>query len=519
MPWFSRGIDLHIYHIFDRIIGLNEKTGAEDPSRGLASSWDISADGKDFTFKLVEGVQFHGGWGEFTTADIVFMAEKYVGDDSTVRDKPVFERIEIEVLGKYDMIFKQSRPDILSIPNHCSGKQGACAALSKAYWDAEGVDGYSTKVISTGPWQWVSWVPGHEVVAERVVDHWRKVPEFEEYRLQFSAESATRMAMLLTNEAHMISIPRVLQSNLIDQGMSLTFSQLPALAVSWHFGGMHFDQPELVAAGYDMTTDRNRLYPQVLDAAYYEESPWANPDPNIGIKIREAFSRAVDRDELNDTIFAGQGEPQYIWGMHESLNGWSTRWGDEFDDKYGFDPDKARSLLAEAGYGPGNPVKMSVQTYERFDFPENIAAIEVVADYFEDVGIEVTLTPSDTGKRNQQQRERSMQGQVEPFFGGYRVYQETMRPYHGSPGGGATYENLYTWTTYDKLTASIDLEDRAAIITEVGDHMFDNYASIPMFWFKAPALFNPDVIEDYIYPGNSRRVYTHTEYIKAANVK
>ena len=517
VPWFSRGIDLHIYHIYERIIGLNHETGAEDPSRGLAERWTISPDGKDFTFLLRPNIPFHQGWGIHKARDFKHMVDRFLGDDSVVRDKAIFANSTVEVLGDYEFVIKQTVPDILSIPNHCSGKLGACAAMSKDFWDAEGIVGYSRMPISTGPWRFVSWIPGHEMLAERVMDHWRKTPEFEEYKLQFSAEPTTRAAMLLAGQAHMAALHRDLQKTFTDTGFTLTFSRLPALAMSWHFGGMHFEYEKLVAAGYDMTTGRNRVYPQVLDDAYFADSPWT--DPEKGILIREAFNRAVNRQELNQTIFVGQGEPAYVWGMHSSLNGWSTRWGDEFDNKYGYDPVKARALLAQAGYGPGNPLKFSVQTYERFDFPDNIDHIEVMADYFEVVGIEVTLIPSDTATRNRQQRERSMQGQVEPFFGGYRVYQETMRPYHGSPGGGATYENLYTWTTYDKLVSTIDLAERAAIVSEVGDHMFYNFASIPLFWFRAPALLNTDVVVEYIFPGNSRRVYTHTEYIKAARTR
>ena len=516
VPWLSRGIDLHIYHIYERLIGLHHATGEFDQSTGLAQ-WSLSADGKDFTFKLVEGVQFHGGWGEYTSADVVHMVDKFLGDDSTVREKPIFERITVEVLDKYNFIFKQDRPDILSLPQHCAGQQGACAAMSKAFWDAEGIDGYSKKPISTGPWSFVSWVPGAEVVAERVTDHWRKVPEFEQYKLQFSAEPATRMAMLLSDEAHMVTIPRVLQKTLTDRGFELVFSTLPALGVSWHFGGMHLEFDKLVAAGFDMTTSRNRVYPSNLDDAYYAKSPWAHPV--TGILVREALSRAVNREELNDTIFAGQGDPAYIWGMHESLNGWSDRWGKEFDDKYGYDPVKARALLKEAGFDADNPLKFSVQTFERFDFPENISHTEVMADYFKDIGVEVTLIASDTTKRNRQQRERAMQGQVEPFFGGYRVFQGTYRSYYGQPGGGATFEDEFLWTNYEKLISTVDLGERAVLITEVADYLFDRYASIPLFWFNAPAILNPDVIAEYNFAGNSRRVYTHTEYIKAANVR
>ena len=519
VPWHSRGLDLHSHHFYEGVIGISRTTGEEDVSQALATSWSVSADGKDFTFQLRKGVKFHEDWGEFTAKDLKHSIDVLLRDDSIARDKSFLEGSSVDIINDYEVVVRQAKGDVFSIPQHFSKKAGASAIYSKAFWDAEGLEGMQDRPIGTNAWSFVSWIPGHEMVAERVLNHWRKTPEFEQYKIQFSAEPATRMAMLLAEEAHMVTVPRDLQKTLIDKGFSLVFSNAPAFAVSWHFGGSHFEFDGLVAAGYDMDAGRSVSYPRVLDEAYYAKSPWT--DPVIGKTVREAFNRAVNRDELNDAIYAGQGVPQYVWGMHETVNGWNPRWETEFEEKYGYDLQKAKDLLASVGFNENNKIKIITQTYERFDFPENIAHIEVMAGYFEDTGaIEVDLIPASSSIRNRQQRERVLQGYVAPWFGGFRPYQDTMRPYHAQPAGGATYENVFTWQKYDDLKATFDQPGRAAIISEVGDHMFDNYASIPMHWFTAPALLNAKVVTEYIYPGNIRKAtYSHTEYIKAANVK
>ena len=102
-------------------------------------------------------------------------------------------------------------------------------------------------------------------------------------------------------------------------------SQLPAIQVAWSMGGLYLATPGS------------------LDA----QTPWAD------LRVRQAMNRAIDREVLNTELFNGRGEFMPVLGFHPSLAGWDSEWVKGFPEMYGYNPELARELLAEAGYPDG----------------------------------------------------------------------------------------------------------------------------------------------------------------------
>ena len=74
--------------------------------------------------------------------------------------------------------------------------------------------------------------------------------------------------------------------------------------------------------------------------------------------VRQALNKAVDRDEINEFIFKGGGAPYRVVDYHPTLPGFNPEWDERWEEMYGFDPDRAMELLAEAGYPDGFSMKI-----------------------------------------------------------------------------------------------------------------------------------------------------------------
>ena len=83
------------------------------------------------------------------------------------------------------------------------------------------------------------------------------------------------------------------------------------------------------------------------DPAFKADVPWTNK------KVRQALNMAVNRKEVNQSIFAGKGTPTYVTGWSDKSEGFNPEWASRFDKMYGFNPARRRSSW-EAGYGPGS---------------------------------------------------------------------------------------------------------------------------------------------------------------------
>ena len=124
-----------------------------------------------------------------------------------------------------------------------------------------------------------------------------------------------------------------------------------------------------------------------------DTEPWTAPG-ETGKLVREAMNRAINREQIINELFKGRGEPMYTTIFHDTLEGWNPRWKDEFDAKYGYDPELAKELLDQAGYpGDNGQNRFSLEVYQSSlpGLPETIEVAQTVAQSFEDIGIDVKL--------------------------------------------------------------------------------------------------------------------------------
>ena len=116
--------------------------------------------------------------------------------------------------------------------------------------------------------------------------------------------------------------------------------------------------------------------PQTGKWPMYPDSPLAN------VKVRQALNKGVDRDALAKA-FVPRSQPMYIDHFDQSWGIWDDTWRTRFNDMYAYDPNKAKALLAEAGYGPGNPMKLNVMTQRLTYIPNGPDVAEAMADQWQ----------------------------------------------------------------------------------------------------------------------------------------
>ena len=135
----------------------------------LAKSWTISADGTEITFFLREGVQFHGGYGEFTAEDVKFSIERIVMEELP-------EKGEWINLDRVDVVEKYTARIVMKSPTPTLFTTGlpfqAGMIVSKKAVEALGAEAFNSTPVGTGPFELESWEVGEKTVFKRFADYW-----------------------------------------------------------------------------------------------------------------------------------------------------------------------------------------------------------------------------------------------------------------------------------------------------------------------------------------------------------
>ena len=521
-PWLATSSGhLPFRPMWENLTTISPETGVATILPQLAREWDVSPDASEYTFYLQEGVEMHHGWGEFTVKDVILTIDQQMSDPLAGCKAPLkrfmgtdsmTEMIDnggMEVIDDYTFKMKLAQPqvdvadwwfNILVVP---------CAAVrSAAQYEAEGDAMFETGPAGTGGYQFVTRELKEYTEYEAVpYDHWRVNPEFKRLRITTAPEDLTRLAMLLTGEANMVDVPKVLHQQALDEGMEIFESPLPSVGLT------------ILPLGQYYVSEVN-WNP--------ETEPWNAPG-ETGNLVREALNRAINREQIINELFKGRGEPLYNTIFHDSLEGWNPRWADEFDEKYGYDPERAKQLLDEAGF-PGdngqNRFSMEVWQSSLPGLPETIEVSQTVAQSFQDIGIDAKLVEVEFARAIDAFRDQHdahfilpVRQTIRQINANARIYYYTgpTNPDTGLPNGGVLYmESPLYDETYERLLVETDQEERNRLIMAMGDDIYDTYRTIPIVNIRSTLVVNPEEVLEYKF-GSLTGVFGHLEYAKAAN--
>src|SRR6266508_2068887 len=307
----------------------------------LAESWSTSPDGLVYEFKLRTGAKFHNG-EPVTAEDVKFSFERYRG----IFAKTLKERVTaVEILdaGRVRFRLKQPWPDFMTF--YGTRTSGAGWIVPKKYVEKVGDDGYKKAPIGAGPYRFVSFTPGVELVLEAFDQYWRKTPHVKRLVLRVIPDHATRLAALKRGDADVVY--------LISGELAGEVRRTPGLTLKAVFPSNHWLS---------------------LSDQWDPKSPWHDK------RVRLAANLALDRKTLNEAATLG----------FSKITGSMVPSSFEFywpAPPYPYDPARAKRLLAEAGYPSG---------FDAGDFFCDLQVCpwgEAMLTNFRAVGIQLKLRP------------------------------------------------------------------------------------------------------------------------------
>src|SRR5881296_925964 len=379
--------DVVLKPMFENLLSRDPKTGELIPM--LAERWKVADGGRTWTFYLRKGVQFHGGRGEMTDEDVRFTFATLAKEGSANSLAPEFRLIKsMEVENPYTLTVRFDKPFVVFGNKVNQGLFASVAFIqSKRYVETAKDDGAERLPVATGPWKFVEHVRGDRIVYEAVENHWRATPNFKRLVFLKVPEPATRMAMLRAGSVDVIEIG----GEYVDELKKVGVRTLVMPNVSWLYvilGGQWPTKP-----------------------TYDPKVPWALPDAERARKVRLALNLAVDKQAIFRQVLGGLGAPVGTVNYYPT-DPWIS---DALLKPIPYDPARAKTLLAEAGYPNGFEVTMNLTAWPGRGFLPDVG--EAVATYWEKIGLKVKRRPVDRAVFSADFRARSYAGVALAYAG------------------------------------------------------------------------------------------------------
>lgn len=414
---------------YDRLVGYNEETGEFEPE--LAESWEISDDGMIYTFHLRDDVKWHDG-SDFTAEDVKYTVER--GIETGCGIYPSVSHAT--VVDPYTIEFHMLEPNSLLMDKQWNGD--ACIIQKDCG------DDVAQNVMGTGAYKIKEWVTGDHLTIEANPDYWGEQPKVKTIKFVTMPEANTRLVSVQSGDVDAAPIPA---ANVKQASADENLTVLSKESTQVNYIGLN-----------------------------------VNYEPLSNKLVRQAIAHALDKDSMIQAQLEGHGSvvntmvPPMISGHDASIKG------------YEYDIEKAKDLLAEAGYADGFKLELSLVS------GKHDLAAQVIQSSLKEIGIEVTLKPMDATAFNDYQNTNQAQMTI-----GYRsssnadFYVKIMHSDNIEQGRNAVG---YSDPEMDKLLDETYVamgDERDAIYAEVQEKINDEAVVIPLYTSTVFAVVQKDL--------------------------
>jgi peptide/nickel transport system substrate-binding protein len=407
----------------------------------LATSWRESEDGLRYDFELRQGLTFHNG-DPFTAEDVKFSFERYRGTGATELKRRV-KAVEIVDAHHIRFVLHEPWPDFLTF--YGTPATGAGWIVPKRYTEQVGDEAFKNQPVGLGPYRLVSYKPGVELVLEAFTGYWRKTPAVQRLVFKSVPDPTTRLAMLKNREA---DITYAIYGTLAEE-----VRRDPALKL----------EPTLAGTEWGAFVDM-----------YDPKSPWHDR------RVRLAANYAVNRQALNEAETLG----------YSKLMGGIIPETFEFAlplEPYPYDPQRAKALLAEAGYPQG---------FDAGEFSCDAVyagVIEGVVNDLRAVGIRAKVQPRERAAMQAAQREKQV--------------KNLTRIGSGAPGNAATRIEAFVYSKgaqsfindpeidrwFEQQARERDRAKREALLHKIQQKAYDEAYFLPIWQLGFLCVTGPRV--------------------------
>ena len=415
--------------------------GLSTPS--LAESWTMSKDGLVYEFVLRKGVKFHNG-DVVTGEDVKFSFERYRGGGAKQIKEKVRE-VQVADPGRVRFHLKQPWPDFLTYFGTTASSVGWI--VPKKYVEQVGDDGFKKAPVGAGPYRFVSFTPGIELVVEAFEGYWRKTPSVKRLVFKVMPDDTTRAAALKKGDVDVIFQ--------VNGPVAEDLRRTPHVRVVSRQTG-------------------NGVFWLDLPDQWDPKSPWHDK------RVRQAASQALDRQAVNQAESLGTSR----------LTGSIIPRSFEFAlpiDPPPYDPGKAKQLLAEAGYPSG------FDAGDFYPYPPLYAMGEALAGYLGAVGIRTRIRTMERAAFLTAWRDKKLKG--------------VLMGLNGSGGSAATRLEAYVTTTgiyaygvlpevedlFQRQAREIDRTKREALLHQIQRILHERVMHVPVYELSAMAGIGPRI--------------------------
>ncbi|SHF73466.1 ABC transporter substrate-binding protein [Ornithinibacillus halophilus] len=445
----------------------------------LANDWKVSDDGLSYTFYLEEGVTFHDGsefnadavktnferWSdpdhEYSFSDDGYVYSMYgtmfggfKGDDSHVID-------EIKVVNDYEIEFVLKRPLGFFLQN--------MAMTYFAITSPQALEEYGAQInenpVGTGPFKFVSWSKDDAIVLEKFEDYRIDgLPKLDKVVFEVIPDNASRLISLRSGEIDIMD-------------------------------GLNPDD----AAGVD-EEEGLELYTRAENNFGYVGFN-TQKAPLDQVEVRQAINHAIDRQAIADALYAGYAVP--------AKNPLPPSYAGYNDDvpEFEYDVEKAKDLLAEAGYEDGLEIELWTMPVARPYMPDPETVATIVQANLADAGIEVNIVREEWAPY----LEKTLTGEQQMFMLGWSGTNGDPDYFlssllHGNNVGSSNrtfYENEEVDKLLDAAKVSVDQEERADLYSQAQALIAEDAPMVTLV-HSTPVLATTSAVKNYVpHPSTS----------------
>lgn len=310
------------------------------PQPYLLESFEGNAEALTYTLVVKEGITFQDGTP--LDAEAVKWNLDYYKENGVLTGSYFKDVDSVEVVDDKTVVIHMANWDALF--NY--GLARTCFICSPTAVEKLGADGFNETPVGTGPFKVTKWVHGEGIYTEAYADYWQGKPYLDAVNFKIYASTATQQAAMEVGDLDI---------------MYLTGDAVTA--------------DSMEAKGYKITTAA------IPDSGHTLCFNSKAEGPLTDVRVRQAIALAVDVESINAALLSGgkYGTSSTQWAVSTS--------GEYFDiEGYGYDVDKAKSLLAEAGYEDGFDLTINFQVG---DFAKSVC--QIIQAELGEIGINVTL--------------------------------------------------------------------------------------------------------------------------------
>ena len=393
----------------------------------LAESYELLEDQVTWEFKIREDAVFHDGT-PVTAADVAYSLNRVMNDESSadyMNFSPLKEAVAVDDYTVH-VISEEPYPIMLNLL-----AKGGAAVLPMNYIEEKGIEEFLAHPIGSGPYQLTEYVKDDHVTLVPFEDYYgEKNTDWEEVIFRVIPESSTRVGELIAGTADIVNMVIPTEWDRVNDNEGTSVVNGPS----------------------------TRIYQLALKT---------DKGPTADLRVRQAIDYAIDDKTIVDSILKGAGTPT-LTGVPSGVNGCN----EDLVGKYNYDPEKAKELLAEAGYADGFTMKIEAPT-GRYLMDTEIS--QAIAAMLGQVGITVDLQLMESSAYSNVFSARTAEDGFMTCFGlGFFDASYRMIGYFGeNTRGESNWNNQEYIDMYYEAEFNMDLEERVEIFKEMQQMVAD----------------------------------------------